>query len=96
MDPTFLAKRFAGLWEREASAPDVFQFIAERPALTPEQKAELCIIDQWHRWRAGRGIPVERYLEKIPDLFSDDQLKFLLVVAEFRARQLLSSIPRLV
>jgi eukaryotic-like serine/threonine-protein kinase len=95
MDRTSLGERFAGLWKRETSAPDVFQFVAERPELTPEQKAELCEIDQLHRWPAGLGIPVERYLEKVPDLFSDIQLKLRLVVVEFRSRQEMGGSPEL-
>ena len=93
--PSRFGRAFPRLWERETSAPDVFQFLAKCAELPPEEKAEICVIDQLHRWPAGLGIPVERYFESVPDIGSDDQLRLRLVVVEFRSRQALRGGPEL-
>jgi serine/threonine protein kinase/formylglycine-generating enzyme required for sulfatase activity len=83
------------MWEGGGSPPDVFAFLAGCLETTPAEKAEICVIDQLHRWPMGLGFPVERYLEHVAEIGSDHQLKLRLVMVEFRARQASGGSPEL-
>jgi serine/threonine-protein kinase len=79
MNPT---DRFATLWESDASPPDVFAFLRNHVDLPPRQCADILLIDQHHRSRAGAGLPAEVYLREFPAVAADPELKLDLVFGE--------------
>jgi len=83
------AQCFVELWRRPDSPPDVFAFLSAHPGATRSEKANVCAIDQAHRWQAGAPLLAEIYLERFPDLASEIPLKLKLIIFEFvcRSRQ---------
>ncbi len=61
-----LLKRFTAYCETQGTAPDPFEFLAEFPTVTVRQRVDVLLVDQCRRWRSGRGIRVEEYLQKTP------------------------------
>ena len=84
-EPNQLAAQFAAIWE-SGDFPNVFAFLEDVSAPTPQDKLAVLLIDQYHRWRAKRPLSVEEYLEAIPDLASDQDAKIELAVGEFNAQ----------
>ena len=81
-----LQERFANLWQQTSDPPDVFRFLAEQKNVPAEAAAEVCLIDQNHRWRSGLGLTVEEYLSRLPTLDQDPQLALRLIREEFLKR----------
>jgi serine/threonine protein kinase len=83
--PDPLADRFAALWENPADPPDVIAFLRGHPGAEPRERADVLLIDQYHRAAAGCLVPVEDYLHAFPEVAADPELKLDLVYGEYRA-----------
>jgi len=81
-----LVDQFIALWNADDSPPDVFRFLEEHSEATQDEQAAVLLVDQARRWRSGAVRHVEEYLEKCPEIVSDENLKLELIVAEFRHR----------
>ena len=83
---------FAGLWMScsNSKPPDLSEFLRKHPDLTPRQLADICKVDQNHRWGNGPAWIVEQYLADAPKLAEYPELKMELVIQEFLCRQQLS------
>jgi serine/threonine protein kinase len=83
-----LADRFEAAW-RGAEAVELEQFLpAPGHPLRPVALQELIKTDLEMRWRRGRGLRLEDYLGKFPELGSARALPSQLVYEEFRVRRL--------
>ena len=65
----------------------------EAGRLSPAELVELLLADQRLRWRAGRPVPAEAYLELYPGLGADPERVLDLVYGEFLVRQELGQDP---
>src|SRR3977135_3468862 len=84
MGPMKLADQFAMLWEADTPPPDVFAFLKAHADAPPRECADVLLIDQHHRSRAGDPMPVEAYLREFPAVAGDPELKLDLVFCELR------------
>lgn len=82
-----LAERFAAMWDSTNTMPDVLAFLEGSDDVPLEEQVEVLLLDQIHRWRAGKGPLVENYLEALPELSNRPELLWSLVQGEFRIRQ---------
>lgn len=82
-----LAERFAEMWMHYESPPDVFAFLFQLPQQSVENQLAVCIIDQTNRWQAGVGIPVEQYLERLPEVSKNNSACLALAIGEFNCQQ---------
>ena len=78
-----LATQYAALWKDGAPPPDVFAFLAEHPSAGPRERADVLLVDQYHRWKSGNGLPAEEYLAGFPEVAGERSLRFELVAEEF-------------
>lgn len=83
---TAAVDRFAQLWHESQSPPDVDEFLDGLTDLSPREIADVLLVDQSCRWRAGCPIPAEKYLEAWPQVAAEPELKIDLVYGEYRAR----------
>ena len=60
------AERFSRLWEPGAPVPDVFTFLASYPGISLEDRLEVLLADQHHRWVRGQPLPLRVYLSAFP------------------------------
>lgn len=77
---------FSALWGDGGAPPDLFSFLSQRQFITPNERLELLLCDQRERWRRGIQLPVESYLEKLPELSRDPRFVVELISAEQRLR----------
>jgi serine/threonine protein kinase len=81
-----LVDQFIALWEAGDSPPDVFRFLEEHSEAPHDEQVAVLLVDQTRRWRSGAARQVEEYLEKCPEIVSDENLKLELIVEEYRHR----------
>ena len=77
---TGLVAQFRSLWRSADTPPDVFSFLAQHENESPETRAEVLLVDQYHRSRHGLDIRSESYFERCS--FLTDEMKFELVAEE--------------
>jgi serine/threonine-protein kinase len=87
-------ERLAQLWG-QGQQPNVQQFLAEVPDLSPAHVAAVLGVDQWERWQRGERIAAETYLERYPILQGDVEGAVELVYGEFLLREQLGEAPAL-
>lgn len=75
------ADTYAQMCAQSTQFPDVFEFLSERPELSPRDQLDVLLVDQFQRWKNNQTIPVEHYVERLPQL--DDVLKVELLVEEY-------------
>eukprot|EP00913_Durusdinium_trenchii_P023470 g22048.t1 len=63
-----VVERFAQLWNHASTPPDVFEFLAEYPAVAPEDQLEIICRDNFCRWKIGRPIPIDDYFARCPEI----------------------------
>jgi serine/threonine protein kinase/formylglycine-generating enzyme required for sulfatase activity len=81
-----LAHELAALWESNGSPPDLFLFLEQHADTGIQQKLDLLLCDQTHRWHTDQPLSVEDYLARLPELAADRAVKLQLAVGEFQAR----------
>ena len=86
MAPT-LVRQFEALWESSDAPPDVFAFLVQHDGSDADARLAVLLADQNHRWKTDAPLRVEDYLQRVPELASDPEIKLQLAVGEFRARQ---------
>lgn len=84
---TTSADTFATLWRSAAEPPDVFTFVAGRPGLTVDEIVAVACVDQQQRWRSGRGLPLDEYLHRLPQIGGSRAAQLALAVSEYRCRR---------
>ena len=72
------ADDYVKLCEGSVKLPDVFQFLARAGSLTAQETLDVVLVDQFHRWKHGQTIPVEHYIQRLPEL-SDSHVASLLI-----------------
>jgi len=65
------------------SPPDVFAFLAGHPAVSPGEAAEVICVDQKFRSGLPHQLSVEDYLQEMPEIAADVELKARLIVHEY-------------
>ena len=94
-----LAEKFRVLWETSIFLPDTVAFLDDNPNATRRERADVVLVDQFHRWRSDCVVLAERYFVKFPDIAEDETLALELIVQEFelQAKQTdISKRPKLV
>lgn len=88
-----IAVEFHKLWadsrSQDQPGPDVFAFVKSRLGLSAQQCIDVCLVDQFHRWKSGSGLPAESYCTMLRNLCGDDsrELEWELVLHELSLRQ---------
>jgi tRNA A-37 threonylcarbamoyl transferase component Bud32 len=77
-----LADSYAMLWQDGGPLPDVFAFLESHAVASARERADVLLIDQGNRWRAGLRLPAECYLRQFPDVAADPELRLDLVYGE--------------
>jgi hypothetical protein len=90
-----LARQFEALWESSDAPPDVFAFLGRHDGSDTDTRLAVLLADQNHRWKTDAPLKVEDYIQRIPELASDPDIKLQLAVGEFQARQNGDSSPRI-
>lgn len=72
---------YTRLFADEDQLPDVFEFLAKHPDLSSRALLEVLLVDQYQRWNKNQTIPVEHYIDRVPQL--EDLQKVELLVEEF-------------
>jgi len=67
----------------EFGPPDLDAFLEDVVDLEPRGEFDLLLIDQSCRWLSGDNAPVEVYLQRFPDLLSDESMRLELIIAEY-------------
>jgi hypothetical protein len=85
------AAEFHALWESQETSPDVFAFI-RKDGFSARDYAEAFLVDQYHRWIRGKGLPAEAYCRELRRHFEErlDDHEWDLVEHEFVLRRDLS------
>jgi len=78
---TSAADEYVKLCEESSRQPDVFEFLSKIEELAPREKLDVILVDQFNRWKHNQAIPVEHYLQRLPEL--DDALVVPLLVEEY-------------
>lgn len=78
-----LSEQFRNLWEQGKLVPDVFGFLAEVRPADEEQILSILLVDQQQRWRTNSILSVEEYLERLPSIELNPEIKLQLAVNEF-------------
>ena len=82
------ADRLAEQWRQTGEPPDLHRYLNACGKLPPRELADVLLVDQSHRWRAGEAPGAERYLAEWPDVAGNPQLRLDLVYGEMRARRM--------
>ena len=88
-----VAVEFHQLWQTAQTGqqprPDVFAFVGERPDLTAQQCLDVCLVDQFHRWKTTAGLPAETYCRLLKNRCGDEsqELEWELVLHEISLRR---------
>jgi serine/threonine protein kinase len=94
-----LIDRFEQAWTEAVNPADTVDLRAYLPtptdSLRPAALQELIKTDLEIRWRGDRGVPLEFYLERCPELGPATSLPAALLYEEFRIRQLYGDRPPL-
>ena len=61
-------ERFLQLCKESLRHPDVFSFLQSHEGLPAREKLEIVLVDQFHRWKTNQAVPVEHYLQRLPEL----------------------------
>ena len=80
------AQRLWSLW-RQGQQPRVEDFLAQAGVRDPGQILDVLLIDQAERYRLGRGVPAETYLDAFPSLRDDPEQAVDLIFAEYLRRE---------
>jgi len=75
--------------------PDLHQFVATLPTLTPDELIDVIEIDRAERWRKGQRVKAERYLRDFPALANDQEAALVLIYGEYYLRKELGESPSL-
>jgi WD40 repeat protein/tetratricopeptide (TPR) repeat protein len=86
------ARRLLSLW-RQGQEPRVEEFLAQAGVHDPGQILEVLLVDQAERFRLGRGVPAETYLESFPKVRGDPDQAVDLVFGEYLVREELGEQP---
>ncbi len=86
------ARRLWDLW-RQGQQPRLEDFLAHDRALDQGQILEVLLVDQAERYRLGRGVAAETYLDAFPTVRDDPERAVDLVFAEFLLREELGEQP---
>lgn len=78
---TNAANEYVQLCGESSRQPDVFAFLSETNALQPREKLDVILVDQFYRWKNNQAIPVEHYLQRLPEI--DHVLAVPLLVEEY-------------
>jgi hypothetical protein len=82
-----LADRLEQAW-RQSSDVDLGRFLPpEGDSLRASALAELIKTELEIRWRTGKGVTLEHYLARFPELGTQDRLPLSLIYEEYRVRQ---------
>ena len=95
MSTSNIIAQFENLWVDGGKTPDVFQFLRDHPGVSNRELADLFLCDQYRRWKAGAGIPVEKYFQAYPKLAADESLKIELIAEEYGYLEQLDDAPEL-
>ena len=90
-----LAQQLEALWKSSDSPPDVFEFLHQHNGAAGDDVLSVLLTDQGHRWKSEAPHRVEDYLERLPTLASDPDIKLRLAVGEFKARQAADTDPNI-
>lgn len=74
---------------------DLFTFLASRPQSSSEMRLKVILHDLEERWKTGRPLKVEEYLERFPDLANDPQAIIALVKTEHKAQFGIDTTPEI-
>ncbi len=89
-DPTVSSNEYTRRYAELCSADpecDVFEFLRSLPAATSLERARVLLVDQRHRHRLGRPMPLRSYLDAFPDIAARGDLIRLLIDTERAERQ---------
>jgi eukaryotic-like serine/threonine-protein kinase len=76
------ADRLWHLWQR-SPPPDLDRFLTTQESLATAELAAVIRVDQAERWKAGRPIPVEDYLDRYPRIAANAEASLDLIHNEF-------------
>ena len=73
--------------QRESDGPmDLFAFLSSRPHSSSEARLKVILRDLQERWKSGRPLKVEVYIEQFPELANDPDAIVALVQTERKAQ----------
>lgn len=73
--------------QQQSDGPiDLFAFLSARPESSSEMRLKVILHDFQERWKSGRPLKVEEYLERFPDLANDPQAIIAMVKTEHQAQ----------
>ena len=75
------AEAFLQLCKESTKHPDVFAFLLKSEAMPVREKLEVVLVDQFQRWSSNQAVPVEHYMQQVPEL--TDSVAVPLLVEEF-------------
>jgi len=90
-----LGQQLEALWESGDSPPDVFSFLHQHNGTAGDEVLAVLLIDQNRRWKTEAPHKVEDYLERLPQLGDDNDVKLQLAVGEYQARQAADTKPNI-
>ncbi len=88
-----LVQQFQQLWVESKTPPDVFAFLGQHPDVDVSEQLTVLMHDQQQRWKSDQPLYVETYLEKLPDLSTQWDSVFTLVINEYESRREHDSAP---
>jgi CRP-like cAMP-binding protein len=73
----------------ETPGPDVFAYLRSHTDLTPRQFADVCLVDQLHRWKSDASLPAETYCRLLRSRcgIDSDDLEWEIVAHELSLRR---------
>ena len=93
--PQDIAQQLEALWESSDSPPDVFEFLQQHNGTAGDEVLAVLLTDQNRRWKTEAPHKVEDYLERLPQLGNDNDVKQQLAVGEYQARQAADTKPNI-
>lgn len=75
------AQAFLELCKQSSVIPNVFDFLSKSKDLSARDKVDVILADQYFRWENQQAIPVEHYLQNLPDV--EDYLVVPILVEEY-------------
>lgn len=82
---TVLVKQFEALWESGDNPPDVFSFLQQHCGSPGDDVLGVVLLDQNYRWNTEAPYTVEDYIDRLPDLDSQRDIKLQLAIGEYQA-----------
>ncbi|MBI1315181.1 protein kinase [bacterium] len=94
-----VAVEFHRLWQKSNASgqprPDIFAFVRSQNEITGPQCRDVCLVDQFHRWKSEMGLPAETYCRLLRNFCGDksQDLELELVLHELSLRRAAAASP---